>query len=115
MEQNGQTNAPQQILQRITEDRKNSIHIARVPPKTKEEFVALAHEDFCDDYGMALKWLLDEVKRLQAVAEAIYDHEERIGILEKALLSPAQGEAKTEEIPEGCKKMADGTIRRVQK
>lgn len=36
-----------------------SLRIARVPAKTFERFVALAKEEFADDYGMTLKFLLD--------------------------------------------------------
>lgn len=38
-----------------------SLVIKRVPPKVRKAFVELAAEDFCDDYGMALKYLIDTV------------------------------------------------------
>jgi len=37
----------------------NSLTISRVPPKTLEAFKKLAKEEFVDDYGMCLKWLMD--------------------------------------------------------
>lgn len=33
--------------------------ISRLPPKTKAQFLELAKEDFCDDFGMTLKFLVD--------------------------------------------------------
>jgi len=40
-------------------DNQESIRIARVPIKTKRAFIELANEEFCGDYGMCLKWLID--------------------------------------------------------
>ena len=38
----------------------NFIHISRIPNKTYNQFMEFASEDeFCKDYGMALKFLLD--------------------------------------------------------
>ena len=46
----------EQIREKVKE---TSIYIARVPKKTKTEFKTWAKEEFEDDYGMALKWLMD--------------------------------------------------------
>jgi hypothetical protein len=35
------------------------LYINRVPKKTRTEFIEWAKEEFCDDRGMALKWLMD--------------------------------------------------------
>lgn len=35
------------------------LHIGRIPKKTYMEFVKLAEEEFCSDYGMAMKFLYD--------------------------------------------------------
>jgi len=35
------------------------LSIKRVPLKTKEKFIKLAQEEFADDYGMTLKYLMD--------------------------------------------------------
>ena len=45
----------EEIKERVTE----SIHISRIPKQTKTEFIQLAKEEFCEDYGMCLKFLLD--------------------------------------------------------
>ena len=46
----------EQIRKKVSE---TSIHIARVPKNTKTNFKQWAKEEFEDDYGMALKWLMD--------------------------------------------------------
>jgi len=33
--------------------------IKRIPLRTKRDFIQWADEEFCEDYGMALKWLFD--------------------------------------------------------
>ncbi len=38
---------------------KPDLVINRVPKKTLEEFKDLAREEFCQDYGFCLKWLMD--------------------------------------------------------
>lgn len=35
------------------------LHIGRVPKKTYVEFIKLADEEFCSDFGMLLKFLYD--------------------------------------------------------
>ena len=62
-EDNGKTgklNPARAMMQKIREN-KNSLHISRVPPKTKEVFIAFADEEFLGDWGMALKWLMDGI------------------------------------------------------
>jgi len=46
------------LKQKIQEN-KRSLNIARLPQKTKEEFMKLANEEFCGDYGMALREILN--------------------------------------------------------
>lgn len=42
-------------------ERKLTLNISRVPQNTFERFKALAsNEEFCSDYGMCLKWLVDQ-------------------------------------------------------
>ncbi|RLI50973.1 MAG: hypothetical protein DRP09_19625 [Candidatus Thorarchaeota archaeon] len=52
--------------------------INRVPFRTRELFISLANEEFCSDYGMTLKYLIDnlEIQRL------LLEHEQRISALE---------------------------------
>jgi hypothetical protein len=47
----------EEIRNRIVQ---HSLNISRIPLNTKKRFLAIANEeDFCSDYGMALKFLLD--------------------------------------------------------
>lgn len=52
------------LLKKIQENKK-SLNIARLPDKTKEEFLAFAKEEFCDDYGMCFKSVWDNFKMWQ--------------------------------------------------
>ncbi len=40
----------------------HGIVMSRVPKTTREEFVKYAEEEFCDDYGMCLKYVWDNFK-----------------------------------------------------
>lgn len=51
-------NPTERLIQKIR-DNKKSLNIARLPDKTKEDFIALANEGFCGDYGMALREVLN--------------------------------------------------------
>lgn len=57
-------NATERLLRKIQENKK-SLNIARLPDKTKEEFTKFAKEDFCNDYGMTLKYVWDNFKMWQ--------------------------------------------------
>lgn len=55
----GVSNPTKELVRKLQEN-KNSLNISRVPPKTKEIFIAIAESDFCSDYGMLLKTLVDK-------------------------------------------------------
>ncbi len=38
---------------------RTSLHISRIPGETKTRFMKLCKEEFEDDYGMGIKWLMD--------------------------------------------------------
>lgn len=38
---------------------RTSLYIGRLPEKTKTEFIKLAKEEFVDDFGMTIKWMMD--------------------------------------------------------
>ncbi|KKK70060.1 hypothetical protein LCGC14_2927800, partial [marine sediment metagenome] len=52
---------PAHVLAKKLQENRKSLHIARIPDKTKEAFIALAEDEFCGDYGMTLKWLMDDI------------------------------------------------------
>ncbi len=113
MEQNeketGVQNPAHRLLGKLQENRK-SLHIARVPDKTKEAFMALADEDFCGDYGMTLKWLIDDIpsQDTRMIIAQVGDHEERIHALEN------KGPVNEEEPEKHPKKMLNGQNRGVR-
>ena len=43
----------------VFREKEKSLHISRIPRKTKEEFVAFAEEEFAGDYGMTLAFLVN--------------------------------------------------------
>lgn len=49
---------------------KRKLKINRVPENTKREFIELAEQEFCGDYGMTLKFIWEEFKK----TNTIYEH-----------------------------------------
>ncbi len=105
---------PAHLLRKKLQENRKSLHIARIPDKTKEAFKALAEEEFCGDYGMTLKWLMDDIpsQDTRMIIAKIEEQEARLQVLESATHSK-------EEIPEeeGLK-MLDGrkkVVRRLKK
>lgn len=109
MEKKDKLTAPQKVLQKLKEN-KDSLHIGRIPPKTKKAFVTFAEEEYCGDFGMALKGLIDDVPHqdIRMLVIAIEDLDNRICALESKL------ETSTEKEPnEKSCKMCDGKERRI--
>ncbi|KKM65132.1 hypothetical protein LCGC14_1494320 [marine sediment metagenome] len=46
-------------------EKEQSLHISRVPTKIKQKFVEVANEEFSQDYGMCLKWCLEQALEYQ--------------------------------------------------
>jgi len=85
----------QKIYKKITREKENPIYIQRVPKQTHDDFMALAEKEFCGDYGMLLKWLMDSIigQDIKLAMEILQDHEDRLLTLES-------GENKiAEEVP----------------
>jgi len=105
-----QTNPAHKILNKL---RRNSedLRIKRVPKPTLKAFKELADSEFCGDYGMTLKWLVDDIISADAkmMIAKLNEHHQRISSLEQAL-SNAQPEEDT-----GVKRMTDGSLRKVRK
>ena len=108
MEENGKEtevkNPAHRLLGKLQENRK-SLHIARVPDKTKETFITLADDEFCGDYGMTLKWLLDDIpsQDTRMIIAKLEEIEVRLQALEPVTHT-------SEETPnENVKKMLDGS------
>ena len=102
-EQPGVQNPAHLLAKRLQENRK-SLHIARIPDKTKEAFMALAEAEFCGDYGMTLKWLIDDIpsQDTRMIIAKLEEQEARLQALESATHS-------SEEVPdENKRKMLSG-------
>ena len=71
-----------EIKERVINPR--SLHIARVPRKTKEKFLLWANEEFEGDYGMLLKFLVDGLVNPDQVElrERLVELENRVARLE---------------------------------
>ena len=79
----GGVNQVQMLAKKLREN-KSSLHIARIPEKTKKLFIAIADEEFCSDYGMLVKFLLDKVVAgdNSNILEKLDAQEKRIDALE---------------------------------
>jgi hypothetical protein len=79
----GGVNQVQELARKLREN-KSSLHIARIPEKTRKLFIAIADEEFCSDYGMLVKFLLDKVVAgdTKAILKRLDEQDERIKELE---------------------------------
>lgn len=100
-------NQANKLMKRLQENRK-SLNIARVPDKTKEDFVDLANEKFCGDYGMALREILNCYLEYHAMKTTFFQNIDMK--LDHILGSISQTEQKEEKL-ENFIRMLDGTKR----
>ena len=113
-EQNPGVQNPAHLLAKKLQENRKSLHIARIPDKTKEAFIALAENDFCGDYGMTLKWLIDDIpsQDTRMIIAKLEEQEARLQELESTTHL-------NKEVPnENIKKMLSGkkiTIKGVNK
>ena len=89
MEQQDKTSGgfnPAYALAKKLQENKSSLHIARIPKATRETFVAIADEEFCSDYGMLLKYLIDKAMDVDSknILMELNRHEERLNALEQS-------------------------------
>jgi hypothetical protein len=70
------------------------LSMSRVPDKTLEKFKKLANEEFCGDYGMTLKFLLDAWENFEntqaALVCAVFNLENRVMGIETSLNEPQE-------------------------
>jgi len=75
-------------MEKISDKLNKGLSINRMPGKTHDAFIELAKEEFCGDYGMCLKFLIDlhnglissGVEHLEA---ALNDLNSRLSVVEK--------------------------------
>jgi len=100
------------LRQRLQESR-NSLNIARLPDKTKEEFIALANAEFVGDYGWTLREILSYYFEHRAMKALFFQNIDMK--LDQILDNISQNE-KTEEKPKTREiKMCDGKRIEVKK
>lgn len=58
-----------EIKERVTCE---GLRINRLPKKTKEEFLKLANEEFASDYGLTLKYNLEQCQEYQNVKKIMF-------------------------------------------
>ncbi|MFA5132762.1 MAG: hypothetical protein WC444_05575 [Candidatus Paceibacterota bacterium] len=61
------------------------ITISRIPENTKKQFIDISNEYFCGDYGMTIKFFIDQAIEYQIMKERLVDlgsMEERLSNLE---------------------------------
>src|SRR3990167_353108 len=85
---NGLGEEHKNIANRVFKHKESDVlYIQRVPKKTKEMFIQYS-EEFCGDYGMALKELIDFTfifgPQLEAVHQAISEFNDRLSALESS-------------------------------
>jgi len=87
------------IKEKITSS-SSSIFFKRVPKKTYDIFMKMAEEDFCGDFGMLLKHLLDfylglipsGIEHLEAAVEHL---DNRMTVLEQAVAKKPEDKPRT--------------------
>ena len=78
-------------VKEFIQEHKPDLSISRVPEKTLEIFKQLAKEEFANDYGMCLKYLVD-----YAIRDAKYQElSQRLLILEEKILTEKEHHIKT--------------------
>ena len=81
------------IKERIS--RKPDLIITRIPPKVLERFKDFAYSEFCGDYGMAIRFLMDYLEGL--LPTGLEQIQGRIMILEAEIAELKKAIPKSEE------------------
>lgn len=99
------------IINKLKENRE-SLRISRVPPKTKANFIKLADDEFCGDYGMVLKFLMDGIiaEDTKILLDRVNEIDARLNTVEACLDSLKVQEEESKTIT-----MVDGTKRRFKR
>ena len=90
--------SPAMVLANKLRENKNSLYISRVPKGTRDTFISLADEEFCSDYGMLLKFLVDKATDydFKFLLDKIEKQDKRLDALEsKEHVKPTQSTIKT--------------------
>ena len=90
------------ILKKIREN-KGGIYISRIPEKIKKQFIELANEEFCSDYGMCLTFLMKGVvsHESQIILDGIGNLDERVSYLESSFSAGSKESEKPIKLANG--------------
>ena len=61
------------VLELKKKARESGLIIQRIPKNTKEEFVELANNEFCGDYGMTLKHQQQQCEEYQRFKKLLFE------------------------------------------
>ena len=95
-----------QRLKRKLQENRKSLNIARLPDKIKEDFVNLANEEFCGDYGMCLREIFNFYQEYNLMKSIFFQNID----MKLDLLLNKNKPVEIEETPESIT-MLDGTKR----
>lgn len=59
----------------IFREKERKLYISRIPKETKELFIKLAEDQFTGDYGMLLKFLLDQALEYQSFKNIFFNEQ----------------------------------------
>lgn len=87
------------LAHRIYRENPLSLHLTRVPRKTKKKFISIANDEFEGDYGMLLKWLIDGILDVdsQEMIARMEQMSHRIDALESKFLEFLSGGEKPQK------------------
>ena len=106
--EDGETEGVEKVRD-ILRDNSHSLKISRVHPEIKRRFKKLAAEEFMDDYGMLLKFLMDGL-----INRDVAELHERLNVVEEQIAELLLKDKK-EEPQERVIRMCDGTVRRLKR
>ena len=97
------------VISAIKERMSKGLTISRIPSETHDWFVSFAKQEFCGDYGMALKHLRDVYTGL--ISSGIEHLQEEIIMLSNGL-DELRDSIKEKKEEKNTRKMIDGSERR---
>jgi hypothetical protein len=95
----------EKLAGKVINNKQTSMSISRLPKQTREKFVKLAEEEFCNDYGMTLKFLFDNYQRSSSFEYLL----EEIDTLKNTILFKGEDSEESKPKETEQKKMVDGT------
>ncbi len=92
----------------VLRERERKLSISRVPKRIKEEFIAFADEEFCEDYGATLHYVWDNFKLWKIFFE-------NVDMKLDSIINLIQNQNKPEKETEGISLLSGKKIKRGEK